>query len=88
MPLRDMQGADVAVAANARPVGVATRFVAEFVDALDRKASELASDRGGPAGRPAYHPRAQCVVVLPSRLEVACRDHTFPVVDWLATTGP
>ena len=61
------------------------RFVAEFVDALDRKAwAELGVEiEGDPLGAPAYHPRALLSVWLygfmtgvrsSRKLEVACRD--------------
>ena len=76
------------------------RFVAEFVDALDRKAwAELGVEiEGGPAGS-AGLPSARavkCVVVwihdwgafLPQAGSGLPRPDTFPVVDWLATTGP
>ncbi len=70
------------------------RFVAEFVDALDRTAwvELVISPDGEPLGAPAYHPRALLCVWLPGfmtgirsscKLEAACRDH----VPYLWLTG-
>ena len=70
------------------------RFVAEFVDALDRKAwVELGIGIDGePLGAPAYHPRALLCVWLHGfmtgirssrKLEAACRDQ----VPYLWLTG-
>ena len=67
------------------PLDHPARFVAEFVDALDREGwSELGVEiEGDPMGAPAYHPRALLSVWLygfmtgvPScrKLETACRD--------------
>ena len=89
MPLRDMNREQMwllppmldDLLALAHPA----RFVAEFVDALDRKAwAELGVEiEGDPLGAPAYHPRALLSVWLygfmtgvrsSRKLEVACRD--------------
>ena len=70
------------------------RFVAEFVDALDREGwAELGVEvEGGPLGAPAYHPRALLCVWLYGfmtgvrscrKLEVACRDQ----IPYLWLTG-
>ena len=76
------------------------RFVAEFVDALDREEwAKLGADiEGDPLGAPAYHPRALLSVWLYGfmtnvrscrKLEAACRDpDTAPVADLLAAPGP
>ena len=70
------------------------RFVAEFVDALDREGwAELGVEMGGePLGAPAYHPRALLCVWLYEfmtgvrscrKLETACRDQ----IPYLWLTG-
>ena len=70
------------------------RFVAEFVDALDREGwAELGVEMGGePLGAPAYHPRALLCVWLYGfmtgvrscrKLETACRDQ----IPYLWLTG-
>ena len=70
------------------------RFVAEFVDALDREDwAKLGADiEGDPLGAPAYHPRALLSVWLYGfmttvrfcrKLEAACRDQ----IPYLWLTG-
>ena len=67
------------------PLNHPARFVAEFVDALDREGwSEIGVEiEGAPLGAPAYHPRALLSVWLYGfmtgmrscrKLEAACRD--------------
>ena len=76
------------------PQDHSARFVAEFVDALDRQDwTELGVDPdGGPLGAPAYHPRALLIVRLYGfmtnvrscrKLEAACRDQ----IPYLWLTG-
>ena len=76
------------------PIDHPARFVAEFVDSLDREAwieLEVSPD-GEPSGAPAYHPRALLSVWLygfvtgihsSRKLEAACRDQ----VPFLWLTG-
>ena len=79
---------------NLLPLDHPARFVAEFVDALDREGlAELGVDIDGDSmGAPAYHPRALLSVWLYgfmtgvrscSKLEVACRDQ----IPYLWLTG-
>ena len=76
------------------PLDHPARFVAEFVDALDREGwAELGVDlEGDPLGAPAYHPRALLSVWLYGfmtgvrscrKLEPACRDQ----IPYLWLTG-
>ena len=76
------------------PLDHPARFVAEFVDALDREGwAELGVDvEGDPLGAPAYHPRALLSVWLYGfmtgvrscrKLEAACRDQ----IPYLWLTG-
>ena len=74
------------------------RFVAEFVDALDREGwAELGVEvEGAPLGAPAYHPRALLSVWLygfmtgvrsSRKLETACRGPAIvPVADRVAAS--
>ena len=76
------------------PLDHPARFIAEFVDALDRDAwAELGEDiEGDSMGAPAYHPRALLSVWLYGfmtgvrscrKLEAACRDQ----IPYLWLTG-
>ena len=76
------------------PLDHPARFVAEFVDALDRDEwAELGMEiAGDPLGAPAYHPRALLSVWLYGfvtgvrscrKLEAACRDQ----IPYLWLTG-
>ena len=82
------------------PLDHPARFVAVFVDALDKEGwAELGVEiNGDPLGAPAYHPRALLCVWLYGfmtgvrscrKLEAACRDSdTVFVADRMAATGP
>ena len=98
MPLRDMGREQVWMLPptldELLPLDHPARFVAEFVDALDRDGwSELGVDIDGDAlGAPAYHPRALLSVWLYGfmtgvrscrKLEAACRDQ----ISYLWLTG-
>ena len=89
MPLRDMDREQMWLLPPSLdellPLDHPARFVAEFVDALDREGwSELGVEiDGDPTGAPAYHPRALLSVWLYGfmtkvrscrKLEAACRD--------------
>ena len=89
MPLRDMDREQAWLLPptldEMLPLDHPARFVAEFVDALDREGwKELGVEiEGDPLGAPAYHPRALLSVWLYGfmtgvrscrKLEVACRD--------------
>ena len=89
MPLRDMDREQAWLLPptldELLPLDHPARFVAEFVDALDREGwKELGVEiEGDPLGAPAYHPRALLSVWLYGfmtgvrscrKLEVACRD--------------
>ena len=89
MPLRDMDREQAWLLPpsldDLLPLDHPARFVAEFVDALDRKGwAELGVEiDGDPMGAPAYHPRALLSVWLYGfmtkvrscrKLEAACRD--------------
>ena len=98
MPLRDMDREQMWLLPptldELLPLDHPARFVAEFVDALDRDAwAELGVDIGGEVlGAPAYHPRALLSVWLYGfmtgvrscrKLEAACRDQ----IPYLWLTG-
>ena len=89
MPLRDMDREQAWLLPptldELLPLDHPARFVAEFVDTLDREGwKELGVEiEGDPMGAPAYHPRALLSVWLYGfmtgvrscrKLEVACRD--------------
>ena len=89
MPLRDMDREQAWLLPptldELLPLDHPARFVAEFVDALDREGwKELGVEmEGGPLGAPAYHPRALLSVWLYGfmtgvrscrKLEAACQD--------------
>ena len=98
MPLRDMDREQMWLLPQSLdellPLDHPARFVAEFVDALDRDDwAELGVDvDGDPLGAPAYHPRALLSVRLYGfmtgvrscrKLETACRDQ----IPYLWLTG-
>ena len=98
MPLRDMDRDQMWLLPPSLdellPLDHPARFVAEFVDALDREGwAELGVEiDGGPMGAPAYHPRALLNVWLYGfmtgvrscrKLEAACRDQ----IPYLWLTG-
>ena len=98
MPLRDMGREQIWMLPptldELLPLDHPARFVAEFVDALDRDGwAELGVDIDGDAlGAPAYHPRALLSVWLYGfmtgvrscrKLEAACRDQ----ISYLWLTG-
>ena len=98
MPLRDMDREQTWLLPpsldDLLPLDHPARFVAEFVDALDREGwSELGVEiDGDPMGAPAYHPRALLCVWLYGfmtnvrscrKLETACRDQ----IPYLWLTG-
>ncbi len=98
MPLRDMDREQAWLLPpsldDLLPLDHPARFVAEFVDALDREGwSELGVEiEGDPMGAPAYHPRALLSVWLYGfmtgvrscrKLETACRDQ----IPYLWLTG-
>ena len=98
MPLRDMDREQMWLLPPSLdellPLDHPARFVAEFVDALDREGwAELGVEiEGDPMGAPAYHPRALLSVWLYGfmtsvrscrKLEVACRDQ----IPYLWLTG-
>ena len=98
MPLRDMDREQMWLLPPSLdelvPLDHPARFVAEFVDALDREGwSELGVEiEGDPMGAPAYHPRALLSVWLYGfmtgvrscrKLEAACRDQ----IPYLWLTG-
>ena len=97
MPLRDMGREQMWLLPPSLdellPLDHPARFVAEFVDALDREGwSELGVENGEVLGAPAYHPRALLGVWLYGfmsgvrscrKLEVACRDQ----IPYLWLTG-
>ena len=98
MPLRDMDRDQMWLLPPSLdellPLDHPARFVAEFVDALDREGwAELGVEMGGdPMGAPAYHPRALLSVWLYGfmtgvrscrKLEAACRDQ----IPYLWLTG-
>ena len=98
MPLRDMDREQMWLLPPSLdellPLDHPARFVAEFVDALDRDDwAELGVEiEGGPMGAPAYHPRALLSVWLYGfmtgvrscrKLEAACRDQ----IPYLWLTG-
>ena len=96
MPLRDMDREQMWLLPPSLdellPLDHAARFVAEFVDALEREIwAELGVEiEGNPLGAPAYHPRALLSVWLYGfmtgvrscrKLEAACRDQ-IPYLEW------
>ncbi len=98
MPLRDMDREQMWLLPptldELLPLDHPARFVAEFVDALDRQDwAEMDVDpEGDPLGAPAYHPRALLCVWLYGfmtnvrscrKLEAACRDQ----IPYLWLTG-
>ncbi len=98
MPLRDMDREQAWLLPpsldDLLPLDHPARFVAEFVDALDREGwAELGVEiAGDPMGAPAYHPRALLSVWLYGfmtgvrscrKLETACRDQ----IPYLWLTG-
>ena len=98
MPLRDMDREQAWLLPpsldDLLPLDHPARFVAEFVDALDREGwAELGVEiEGDPLGAPAYHPRALLSVWLYGfmtgvrscrKLETACRDQ----IPYLWLTG-
>ena len=98
MPLRDMDREQMWLLPPSLdellPLDHPARFVAEFVDALDRECwAELGVDvEGDPLGAPAYHPRALLSVWLYGfmtgvrscrKLEAACRNQ----IPYLWLTG-
>ena len=98
MPLRDMDREQIWLLPptldDLLPLDHPARFVAEFVDALDRESwAELGVEiDGDPMGAPAYHPRALLSVWLYGfmtgvrscrKLEAACRDQ----IPYLWLTG-
>ena len=98
MPLRDMDREQMwmlpPTLEELLPPDHPARFVAEFVDALDREGwAELGVEiQGDPMGAPAYHPRALLSVWLYGfmtgvrtcrKLETACRDQ----IPYLWLTG-
>ena len=98
MPLRDMDREQMWLLPPSLdelvPLDHPARFLAEFVDALDREGwSELGVEiEGDPLGAPAYHPRALLSVWLYGfmtgvrscrKLEAACRDQ----IPYLWLTG-
>ena len=98
MPLRDMDRDQMWLLPPSLdellPLDHPARFVAEFVDALDREGwAELGVEiDGDPMGAPAYHPRALLNVWLYGfvtgvrscrKLEAACRDQ----IPYLWLTG-
>ena len=98
MPLRDMDREQMWLLPpsldDLLPLDHPARFVAEFVDALDREGwAELGVEmEGDPLGAPAYHPRALLSVWLYGfmtgvrscrKLEAACRDQ----IPYLWLTG-
>ena len=100
MPLRDMGREQIWMLPptldELLPLDHPARFVAEFVDALDRDGwAELGVDIGGDAlGAPAYHPRALLSVWLYGFMTGvrSCRPaggglpgpDTVSVADWVA----
>ena len=104
MPLRDMDREQIWLVPPSLdellPLDHPGRFVAEFVDGLDREGwAELGVEiEGDPLGAPAYHHRALLCVWLYGfmtglrscrKLEAACRgSDTVSMVDWLATSRP
>ena len=104
MPLRDMDREQMWLLPPSLdelvPLDHPARFVADFVDALDKEGwSELGVEvEGDPLGAPAYHPRALLSVWLYGfmtgvrscrKLETACRDQdTVSVADRMATSRP
>ena len=98
MPLRDMDREQIWLLPPSLdellPLDHPARFVAEFVDGLDREGwAEMGAEiDGDPLGAPAYHPRALLCVWLYGfmtglrscrKLEVACRDQ----IPYLWLTG-
>ena len=98
MPLRDMDREQIWLLPPSLdellPLDHPARFVAEFVDGLDREGwAEMGVEiEGDPLGAPAYHPRALLCVWLYGfmtglrscrKLEVACRDQ----IPYLWLTG-
>ena len=98
MPLRDMDREQIWLLPPSLdellPLDHPARFVAEFVDGLDREGwAEMGVEiEGDPLGAPAYHPRAVLCVWLYGfmtglrscrKLEVACRDQ----IPYLWLTG-
>ena len=98
MPLRDMDREQIWLLPPSLdellPLDHPARFVAEFVDGLDREGwAELGVEiEGDPLGAPAYHPRALLCVWLYGfmtglrscrKLEAACRDQ----IPYLWLTG-
>ena len=98
VPLRDMPREQAWLLPSSLdellPLDHPARFVAEFVDALDREDwKELGVEiEGDPLGAPAYHPRALLSVWLygfmtgirsSRKLEAACRDQ----IPYLSLTG-
>ena len=98
MPLRDMDGEQMWLLPPSLdellPLDHPARFVAVFVDALDKEGwAELGVEiNGDPLGAPAYHPRALLCVWLYGfmtgvrscrKLEAACRDQ----IPYLWLTG-
>ncbi len=98
MPLRDMEREQMWLLPptldDLLPLDHPARFVAEFVDALDREGwAEIGVEiEGDPLGAPAYHPRALLCVWLygfmtgvrsSRKLEAACRDQ----IPYLWMTG-
>ena len=98
MPLRDMDREQMWLLPPSLdellPLDHPARFVAEFVDGLDREGwAELGVEiEGDPLGAPAYHPRALLCVWLYGfmtglrscrKLEAACRDQ----IPYLWLTG-
>ena len=98
MPLREMDREQMWLLppslGELLPLDHPARFVAEFVDALDRDDwAELGVEiEGGPMGAPAYHPRALLSVWLYGfmtgvrscrKLKTACRDQ----IPYLWLTG-
>ena len=104
MPLRDMDREQMWLLPPSLdellPLDHPARFVAEFVDALDRDDwAELGVEiEGDPLGAPAYHPRALLCVWLYGfmtgvrscrKLEGRLpRPDTVPVADRVATSRP
>ena len=105
MPLRDMDREQMWLLPPSLdellPLDHPARFVAEFVDALDREGwVELGVEiDGDPMGAPAYHPRALLNVwlygfmtkrgaLLPQVGGGLPRPDTVPVADWVAASRP
>ena len=104
MPLRDMDREQIWLLPPSLdellPLDHPARFVAEFVDGLDREGwAELGVEiEGDPLGAPAYHPRAlllrvairvhDWVTLVPEAGGGVPGPDTVSMVDWVAASRP